>query len=188
MQIDNAEDNESLYQGMTNKQPTGTRGDLKSALETLFQNITISLMAEEYLRPNYSSPYAPARLTKVTFHNNHNIYLYSKSTLWIAYGSALFFTLMAMLIGLLSMLKNNVAYANNFSTVLRVAKIATMDVEVLDEEGDGRQPLPARLARLGCECLYRTWQLRKPLRVLPSKKTRLYRRQLRGCSRSRPVA
>jgi hypothetical protein len=147
MQIDEAEENKSEYQGMTNKQPTGTRGDLKSALETLFQNITISLMADEYLRPNYSSPHAPAQLTKVTFHNNHNIYLYSWSTLWIAYGSALFFTFIAMLIGLLSMLKNNVAYANNFSTVLRVAKTATMDVEILDGEGDGRQPLPVRLAK-----------------------------------------
>jgi hypothetical protein len=144
MQIDQAGDDK--YQGMTNRWPTGTRGDLKSALETLFQNITISLMAEEYLRPNYSSPHAPARLTKVTFHNNHNIYLYSKSTLWIAYGTAIFFTLIAMLIGLLSMLKNNVAYANNFSIVLRVAKTATMNVEILEGEGDGRQPLPARLA------------------------------------------
>jgi hypothetical protein len=42
--------NASEYRGISNKMATGTRGYLRRTLEQLFQNITISLLAEDYLQ------------------------------------------------------------------------------------------------------------------------------------------
>ena len=126
---------------------TGRRGDLKTALETLFQNITLSLLADEMLQPNYSSPYAPAEKSEVTFNTFHNVYIYSASTLWVAYGLAIFLTLIALGLGIWSMILNDGTFTNDFSTILRTSRAAELSDELRDEDRDGRQPLPKRLAR-----------------------------------------
>lgn len=41
---------EWLYPGLVNSNPSDTNADLKSTLERLFQNLTISLLAEPYLQ------------------------------------------------------------------------------------------------------------------------------------------
>lgn len=146
LQMEVNEPNSTATHGISDKTPTGQRGDLKSALETLFQNITISLLTESYLQPNYSSPYAPAELTQVTFNRYHNVYIYSASTLWVAYGLAILFTVVALGLGLTSMVRSNASFANNFSTVVVTSRTAPMTDEVRQSEGDGRQPLSKRLA------------------------------------------
>ena len=137
----------SIYRGLSSKMPTGRRGNLKSALEMLFQNITISTLAEEYLQPNYSSPFAPDRLTKVTQNRYHNIYVYSAITLWVAYGIAIVLTLVAVGIGMHSIIVNKASFSNDFSTILRTVRTAPMSAEVHKSERDGRQPLPKRLGK-----------------------------------------
>lgn len=116
-------------------------------METLFQNITLSLLADEMLQPNYSSPYAPAEKSEVTFNTFHNVYIYSASTLWVAYGLAIFLTLIALGLGIWSMILNDGTFTNDFSTILRTSRAAELSDELRDEDRDGRQPLPKRLAR-----------------------------------------
>ncbi|KAH0396899.1 hypothetical protein KCU89_g8835, partial [Aureobasidium melanogenum] len=111
----------------------------------LSDNITLSLLSEQYLQPNYSSPYAPPPNETVTFTTYHNVYVYNNRILWIAYGIATGSTLIAVAIGTAALLSNGSACSNNFSTVLRIKK--TMSEEILEKEGDGSEPLPKRLAR-----------------------------------------
>lgn len=127
-------------------QRIGRRGSLKSALETLFQNITLSLLADEVLLANYSSPYAPADKSDVTFNLFHNVYIYSAPTLWGAYGVAIFLTLIALTLGFWSLLLNQGSFTNDFSTVLRTSWAGHLDEEVRIGDRDGRQPLPNYLS------------------------------------------
>ncbi|KAK5707034.1 hypothetical protein LTR17_021070 [Elasticomyces elasticus] len=147
LQLDVGQPHAAGFHGVSNKLPTGQRGDLRSALETLFQNITISFLAEDYLQPNYSSPYAPARLTNVTFNRYHNVYEYSTATLWVAYAVAILFTLVSLVLGMISMVLNDGSYRNDFSTILRTTRTAIVSVEVDDADTDGRQPVPRHLAK-----------------------------------------
>ncbi|KAK3624645.1 hypothetical protein LTR56_020895 [Elasticomyces elasticus] len=147
LQLDVGQPHAAGFHGVSNKLPTGQRGDLRSALEILFQNITISFLAENYLQPNYSSPYAPARLTNVTFNRYHNVYEYSTATLWVAYTVAILFTLVSLVLGMISMVLNDGSYRNDFSTILRTTRTAIVSVEVDDADTDGRQPVPRHLAK-----------------------------------------
>ncbi|KAK4565306.1 hypothetical protein LTR86_003923 [Recurvomyces mirabilis] len=141
--------NETQYRGVANQIQTGTRGSLKDTLEGLFQNITISLLADDYLQPNYTSSFAPANQGKalVTYVQYHNIYIYSAKTLWAAYAAAVALTIIVLGIGLLSLVLNDGSFANDFSTVLRVARSAPMSDEILPQDSDGRQPLPKHLTK-----------------------------------------
>jgi len=76
-----------------------------------------------------------------------NVYVYAPARLWIAYGLAILFTAIAVIIGLLAMVLNGVAYSNHFSTVLRTTRFANIDPKVLPDDGDGKDPMPNRLAR-----------------------------------------
>jgi hypothetical protein len=134
------------YQGLTSPPQSGRRGDLKSALEKLFDNITISLLSEELLLPNYTSPYAPARLTEVSVHRYRNVYIYSEATLWTAYGIAMLLTIVAIGLGVQSIVLNHGSFANSFSTIVRVSRTAPMSAEILASESRGKHPLPKRLA------------------------------------------
>ncbi|KAK5727108.1 hypothetical protein LTR15_003000 [Elasticomyces elasticus] len=147
LQLDIGQPNASTFHGVSNKLPAGQRGDLRTALQTLFENITISFMAEDYLQPNYSSPYAPAQLTNVTFNRYHNVYEYSTRTLWVAYGLAILFTVLSLVIGIISIALNQGSFRNDFSTVLRTTKTAALSIDVLESETDGRQPVPRHLAK-----------------------------------------
>ena len=55
------------------------------------------------------------------------------------------FTTIAVTIGFVALLSNDVSYDNNFSTILRVGRVARLGSEVTGGEGDGRQPLPKHL-------------------------------------------
>jgi uncharacterized membrane protein YgaE (UPF0421/DUF939 family) len=76
-----------------------------------------------------------------------NVYIYDSRTLWIAYGLAITFTLIAVCIGLTAILLNNASYNNNFSTVLRISRSSKMSTEVQELESDGSEPLSKHLAQ-----------------------------------------
>jgi hypothetical protein len=65
--------------------------------------------------------------------------------LWLAYGLAIGFTSIAVGIGIAALLSKGSAYSNNFSTVVRIKK--TMSEEIRENQGEGSEPLPKRLAR-----------------------------------------
>ena len=98
-------------------------------------------------RPNYSSPWAPPNQghVNVSLETYHNIYKYDWETLWISYGLAVLFTTLAVVAGVVALILNGVSYSDNFSTIVRVSRTADMSVEVMDDDGDGREPLPKYL-------------------------------------------
>ena len=105
-----------------------------------------SMVREYFLsRPNYSSPFAPPELANVSLTTSQNIYLYDKTTLWIAYGLSMLFTALAVLIGMVAMLSNGESYSNSFSSIVRVARTADLSAEVRGKDGSGSDPLPPYL-------------------------------------------
>ena len=84
-------------------------------------------------------------MENVTFTSYHNVYIYNSHILWLAYGLAIGFTSVAVGIGTAALLYNGSAYSNNFSTVVRIKK--SVSEEIQENEGDGSEPLPKRLAR-----------------------------------------
>lgn len=139
--------NDTVYRGFANKLLSGTRGDLRSPLENLFPNISIIRLADDFLRPICSSAYSPPPLTDVTYNVYHHIYSYSASTRWAACGASIFFTVIALLIGLASMFLNSATFTNNFAAVFRVSKRAALSEELKEDEFDARHPLPAHLGK-----------------------------------------
>ena len=153
------------YSGLYKTPKLSYNNSLAEALEELFQNITISLLSETLLlyvkfsvanvdlrlttttsRPNSSSRFAPSTKANVTSLAYHNIYVYAQSTLWISYGLAIAFTILAVGVGFVAIVLNGASYKNNFSTILRVSRTAVLSKEVKESDGDGTEPLPRHLA------------------------------------------
>lgn len=85
------------------------------------------------------------RQTAVTISQSFNVYVYEPRNLYIAYGTALGCALLCTLVGLYSMLANNAAYSNVFSTVVRTTR--RLDLGNHIHPGDlGADPLPKALA------------------------------------------
>ena len=155
----------TLMSGLVSTNTTNTRGSLQRTLEELFQNLTLSLLSEQYLqyvcfvvsgscqlltvssRPNTSSPYAPKSMTNVALQTYRNQYTYAAKTLWIAYGLALLFAALAIAIGLASILLMGSAFENTFSTIVRVGRVSTVTEYMQDSDGKGTAPLPKHLRK-----------------------------------------
>jgi hypothetical protein len=115
-------------------------------IEDLFKKIVVSTISVPELQPNYSSPYAPPKAT-VTTYAEHNVYVYAASRLWLAYGLAIAFTVLAMGVGLFAISANDGTYTADFSTVLRAVQGARLSADMTMAKGNARGPLPSRLAR-----------------------------------------
>ncbi|KAK3675115.1 hypothetical protein LTR78_005049 [Recurvomyces mirabilis] len=137
----------TLMSGLVSTNTTGTRGNLQKTLEELFQNITLSLLSEQYLQANASSPYASPALINVALQTYRNTYVYSRTTLWIAYGLALLFAALAVTIGLASILLMGSAFENTFSTIVRVGRISMVTEDIDECDGRGTAPLPGHLRK-----------------------------------------
>lgn len=119
----------------------------QQALEKLFQNITLSLMSAPDLQPNTSSTYHP-NATLVHFSTRENIYLYSASKLWLAYGLAISATFLIVVFGIVAIVANDASFSNKFSTVLRMGRGAELTEEggsglkegIKEEDFQGRNP------------------------------------------------
>ncbi|KAL9632579.1 MAG: hypothetical protein Q9204_003730 [Flavoplaca sp. TL-2023a] len=137
-------DTANTLQGSTGEELLGARGALKSTLEELFLNYTISLLAEPYFQPNFSSAFAPSQFANVSLPTYQTVYSYNHSTLWIAYGLSILFSALAAIAGIVVIILGGASYSNQFSTVVRVAKTGDLDVDIVDQKSDGfgRDPLP----------------------------------------------
>jgi hypothetical protein len=141
---------------------------LASVIESLFQNVTVGLLHSPYLqwvsmlppksckddktansaclsRANYSSRFAPPP-TNVTFHDIANFYVYSPKELWLGYGIALSCSFLLGICGLALIVVRQTSFSNDFSSILRVARHATLlGGEVQIEDAVGNEPLPKHL-------------------------------------------
>lgn len=106
----------------------------------------LALSETEMSRPNSASAFAPPPVN-VTFHNFHNVYVYSGFKLWISYGVAIALSAIAAVIGLIGLAFNGASYSHNFSTVLRVARGASMSQSIKEQDLDGKDPLPSYLSK-----------------------------------------
>ncbi|KAI0521284.1 hypothetical protein F5B22DRAFT_568158 [Xylaria bambusicola] len=141
-------------QGIPIQKLNNTRGPLLRALEQLFENITIGILSDTYLQPDYASQTSPPPLANVTYETYRNIYVYNAFGLWVAYGAVLLITGVAIAIGQLAMVRSKVAYDLKLSTILRAARIhvpgtaSGIEAEPLDQfSDDGRKPLPKSLVK-----------------------------------------
>ncbi|KAK5722309.1 hypothetical protein LTR15_005538 [Elasticomyces elasticus] len=137
----------NAFPGVAKNQSRGTRRSLKATLEQGFENLTISMLSDPYLQPDPASQFAPSLAANVTTKSIVNFYVYDQFTLWVAYGSAIFFATLAVIAGLVFLIISGASYDTTFSTIVRVAKAAELTVELKDDEGAGYQPLPDRLAK-----------------------------------------
>ncbi|KAK6430594.1 hypothetical protein LTR95_013249 [Oleoguttula sp. CCFEE 5521] len=124
---------------------TASTLELRSAVEKLFENITISLMSSVLLQADPSSPFAPAPVP-VTSTSYETVYAYSASTLWTAYGLAITLATIAIGVGLYSMIVERAYYSADFSTIMRMTQAARLSTTIADEDTAGRSPLPKYLA------------------------------------------
>ncbi|KAK6386625.1 hypothetical protein LTR65_008824 [Meristemomyces frigidus] len=145
--------------GLTPSEEIAPNQSLIAALEEMFQNYTVSLMSSALLqyvrryyrtrlplmgvRPNISLDVPRTMVTEITF---HNVYAYSRSQLWLAYGLAILCTAIAVVLGFCAILSNGASYSNNFSTIVRSARNAELSVDVKPDD-TGRDPLPRGLAQ-----------------------------------------
>jgi hypothetical protein len=137
--------NETMLQSLVNNVPASSTQPIIPMVEKLFQDIVISMMSEPQLQPNENSSWLPPK-ADVTTYLEHNIYVYTTSRLWLAYGLAISCTCLGVVIGLVTMLSNGGTYTSDFSTVLRAVHTASLSVDVRSGDMNALGPLPSHLA------------------------------------------
>ncbi|KAI5199164.1 hypothetical protein AUEXF2481DRAFT_31775 [Aureobasidium subglaciale EXF-2481] len=125
--------------------------DLRSSLEGLFQNVTMSLMSSKLLQsvvsvPDPATPYypPPVNVTSITY---QNLYAYSATMLWLSYGVALFLALITVIVGSMAIFSSGFSYSSSFSTVLRTASHAAISTDISRNDATGQDPLPEHLCK-----------------------------------------
>ncbi|KAI5194538.1 hypothetical protein E4T39_08616 [Aureobasidium subglaciale] len=139
--------------------------DLRSTLEQLFQNVTMSLMSSKLLqlvicgtarrresvadhifRPDPATPYypPPVNVTSITY---QNLYAYSAMMLWLSYGVALFLATITVVVGSMAIFSSGFSYSSTFSTVLRTTSHATISSDISRNDATGQDPLPEHLCK-----------------------------------------
>ncbi|ETS77828.1 hypothetical protein PFICI_09890 [Pestalotiopsis fici W106-1] len=113
---------------------------MAEGIEEMFRNATLSLMSQELLL----MPDAP-KTTTVTARTYQNIYTYSASILWLAYGIAVGLAALSGLAGYTVAVRAGGSYSTRFSTILRVAYNVRISGGVDLSETSGKDPLPERL-------------------------------------------
>lgn len=116
---------------------------LGSAIEELFQNMTMSLFSDARFLKDSEEP------VNVTRSYTRNTYSYSQRNLLMSYGIALFLTLLASIAGCIAIFWNGASYTHKFSTVLRTT--TELGELVAKNDRTGADPLPKYLSRARVE-------------------------------------
>lgn len=85
--------------------------------------------------------------TNVTITSYHSIYMYTRSILWAAYGTALGATALSVIAGVLVYFSNDGSYSTKFSTVFRVTQGAKVSTNLSMKDYSGLDPLPDHIAK-----------------------------------------
>ena len=89
--------------------------------------------------------------TKVQVQNSRSVYIYNPNNVYIAYGCAILTTLLCVLVGCISLFRNNAAYSLSLSTILRLTRDKTFDLLISKEDRGGEDPLPKSIAKARVE-------------------------------------
>lgn len=95
-------------------------------------------------RPNYSVSKIPN--VNVTTNAYRNIYAYSQSILWTAYGLALGVSLLSVISGVVIYFVNHGSNKGKFTTMLRTTRTADVTTELSVEDAKGMDPVPDHIA------------------------------------------
>ena len=95
-------------------------------------------------RPNYTVNDIPE--TNVTITSDRNIYVYTRSILWAAYGAAIGATALSIAAGVFFYFKNDGSYSTKFSTIFRVTQGAIVSTDLSPKDHCGLDPLPDHIA------------------------------------------
>jgi hypothetical protein len=112
---------------------------LGSAIEELFQNMTLSLFSDSRFVRDTQDP------VDVTVSYTRNLYSYSQKNLIISYGIALSLAFLASIAGRIAIFWNGASYTQKFSTVLRTT--TGLGQVVAENDRSGADPLPKYLSR-----------------------------------------
>ncbi|EXJ96276.1 hypothetical protein A1O1_01402 [Capronia coronata CBS 617.96] len=115
--------------------------------EELFQNITLSLMAFERYRTNFTDIQHEHPLTNVTIYSPYIVYDYAPRNLIIAYASAVGVALVIVVIGSLVLFTSGKSFSNTFTTVMRTTNNPHVEGIVTQDDKDGRDPLAKHIAQ-----------------------------------------
>lgn len=74
-------------------------------------------------------------------------YEYPTGRLWLACGLAIAISTLIVIAGLIVMYLSSAAYNSSFSTILRLSGGAHLGQEIVDDDHDGKEPLPEYLAK-----------------------------------------
>jgi hypothetical protein len=119
---------------------------LARVAEQLFENITLSLFSQSaYMSGQNSSSFSVAP-TDVTISTFPNTYVYTWKRLVLAYGLAVLFAAIAVVIGGLALLASGESYSYTFSTLLRTTRHKAVDAVVKPDDTNGQDPLPKHIA------------------------------------------
>ena len=94
-----------------------TDTSFRTAVQELFHNVTLSLLAFDRFRSNTSADSSPP-LTNVTTHSPYIVYSYSPRNLVIAYTSAVVVAALIVMAGTAVLVATRACYSDSFSTVL----------------------------------------------------------------------
>ncbi|GKT52227.1 uncharacterized protein ColSpa_12408 [Colletotrichum spaethianum] len=127
-----------FFENQTSNQPEGGH-EIPTFLEEMFRNITLSLMSQAELNP------AEPIQADIETHAYQNIYIYSATALWIAYGVAMGITFLSITIGTWAVAAAGSSYSSKFSTILRLAFNVHLSEYLELRDTGGEDPLPDRL-------------------------------------------
>ncbi|CAK1361801.1 hypothetical protein CB0940_02870 [Cercospora beticola] len=118
---------------------------LKVVMEEMYFNITLSMASNKNHQYNPDSPLAPptTRITEVLY---GNVYSYSMDKLWLAYGIAIGISVLNLIVGFAALLRTGASFTDNFSTIIRIARNATIEADLYEEHLPGKDSLPKHMA------------------------------------------
>ncbi|EXJ79163.1 hypothetical protein A1O3_08664 [Capronia epimyces CBS 606.96] len=142
-------DSDSMTDFVTPAEPdvSASGKSFARSVEELFQNITLSLMAFDRYRTNFTDLEHRHPLTNVTILSPYIVYKYAPRNLIIAYTSAVGVAVLSVAVGCLVLFTSGKSYGNNFTTVMRTTNNPQVAALITHDDKDGRDPLSEHLAQ-----------------------------------------
>ncbi|USW49231.1 hypothetical protein Slin15195_G025500 [Septoria linicola] len=133
---------------LANTSTTQSNRLFRDMIQEMFLNITLSMASSKDLVYQESSLLAPAKV-QVVQHLYGNVYSYASDKLWLAYGIAIGVCVLNLVIGMLSVVRTRASFTDNFSTIVRVARNASIEADMHEDSLPGKDPLPKRIGNAG---------------------------------------
>ncbi|KAL3478958.1 hypothetical protein BJX99DRAFT_93954 [Aspergillus californicus] len=116
-------------------------GTILDVASELGKNLTLSYFGNTYFLNS-----TQGSMVDVYHYPNQTEYVYASRNLFIAYGVAVFVSLLCIIAGILTMWDNGITFTDSFSTILRATRNKKFDEIVPDDSTTGADPPPESLS------------------------------------------